>query len=218
VEGVIALAPDRRAVIARALTRWATPIERLTADRAAVLGHLPAPGRQPVPPIHHDLHFALRQWRNPGSAQGTIYTKRENLGGLIRAGAWNARNRDDIADIANPANKLHKPIESESESSVRNRPEPGAVQSGNTGPGNNKVPSQIKIPIHLGLIDAVCLHRLAEGVGVVDPLAAADDFADSGHEQIQAGDGALVVYRFLHVEGLQRLRVIGHKNRPESDQ
>jgi hypothetical protein len=44
VEGVSALSPDYRTVVARHLAIWAAPVERVAADAARVVVAIPGPG------------------------------------------------------------------------------------------------------------------------------------------------------------------------------
>ena len=116
--------------------------------------------------------------------------------GLEFGVAGGAGEGDDVANVGHARHEEHQALEAKAEAAVGH----GAEASG------------VEIPPHVlhgyvELLDA-CEQLVVVGLA----LAAADDFADVGEEDVHRAHGAAVVV-LLHVEGLDVARIVGENHR-----
>jgi hypothetical protein len=110
------------------------------------------------------------------------------------------RERDHVADVLDAGGVLDRALEAEAEAGV----------------GHGAVAAQVAVPPVVLLGQAHLVHARVEHVEALLALAAADDLADAGRQHVHRGDGLAVVV-LPHVEGLDVLRVVHHRDRALDD-
>src|SRR5687767_3303254 len=102
--------------------------------------------------------------------------------------AGHARIRNRVADVREPAHVHDETLEAEAEARVRHA----------------AVAAQVAVPLVVRGIELELAHARVEHVEALLALAAADDLADAGREDVHRGDGLAVVVD-AHVERLDLL-------------
>src|SRR6185295_6622105 len=132
----------------------------------------------------------ITRWLQPPRRSLAASSRRDRSElGLARG----ARKWDDVADVLDAGRVLDRALEAEAEAGVRH----GAVAA------------QIAIPPVVGGVQAHLGDPGVEPVEALLALAAADDLADAGREDVHRGDGLAVVV-LPHIESLDVLGVVHH--------
>src|SRR5262245_42894531 len=100
--------------------------------------------------------------------------------------AWRPRKRDDIADGGHSGEEWDGAFQAEAEAGV----------------GDGAEAAEIQIPPIVGGIEVLLGHALLEDVEAFFALAAADDLADLGDEDVHGADRFAVIID-AHVERLE---------------
>ena len=100
-----------------------------------------------------------------------------------------------VADVGHTRNVHHQSVEAQAETAVGARAELAQVEVVTIG-----------VQIHIALV-----HGGQEFVEVGLTLAAADDLAHAGHQEVGSGDG-LAVGILLHIEGLDGLGIVDNEH------
>merc|ERR1712087_304038 len=102
-----------------------------------------------------------------------------------------AREGDHVADVRDAGDVADEPLEAESVARVGDRP----------------VPAEVDVPPIVLRVEPRLLHLAQQHRRPLLTLAAADELADTGHEQVHRRNRLAVVV-VSHVEGLDALGVV----------
>mmetsp|Transcript_32863 Transcript_32863/g.98298 ORF Transcript_32863/g.98298 Transcript_32863/m.98298 type:complete len:242 (-) Transcript_32863:908-1633(-) len=127
-------------------------------------------------------------WRE-GDRSPSLWLPRPAASKVARAGV--AREGDHVADVWDAGDVADEPLEAESVARVGDRP----------------VPAEVDVPPVVLRVEPRLLHLAQQHRQPLLALAAADELADTGHEQVHRRNRLAVVV-VSHVEGLDGLGVV----------
>lgn len=121
---------------------------------------------------------------------------RDNALPLIISILRPAREGDDITDVLHTRHEHDQTLETQSETTVRDR----------------SIAAEIQIPLQTLLGHLHLVHASLQDVQVLLTLRSSNQLSNLGHQNIHSADSLAIVVQ-LHVEGLNILGIVSHDHR-----